>query len=117
MREMIWTFMDVMYAGTRAECRLLEIALISRLGPIPGCYNTRPGGEGISASGGASAPLCYCYTVFSPAGHGKGLQAQWLSSMTGRLPDVREKEQHRLARKEMASSAWIHIVRGRCHTW
>ena len=75
--EQIWSFMDVSHRGPVAECRALEIALLSRLRNIPGCYNHKPGGEGISENSATSSSECYCYSVFAPAGHGRSLHAEW----------------------------------------
>ena len=72
-----WMFMDViMCAGSVEQCRALEIDLIARLQKVPGCYNIKPGGEGIfSASGKLLA--CYCSAVYAPAGSGVSARAAW----------------------------------------
>ena len=76
-KEQMWQFMHVMYVGPPQSCRLLEIALISNLRSIAGCYNERPGGEGVSATSSSSAPACYCYAVYAPAGSGIGMHSSW----------------------------------------
>lgn len=78
--EETWMFMDVMHMGSAEECRTLEIDLIARLRKIPGCYNHKPGGEGISAHSAASTS-CYCYAVYAPAGSGASVHKAWLSRM------------------------------------
>lgn len=80
--ERRWMFMDVMHVDTPEVCCRLETDLITALKPMAGCYNTRPGGEGISLHGGAStcggaSPPCHCYAVYAPAGSGVGVQAAW----------------------------------------
>ena len=75
--EQIWTFMDVLHRGRVAECRALEIDLIARLRDVPGCYNDKPGGEGISANSATCSAECHCYAVFAPAGSGLGVHAEW----------------------------------------
>ena len=80
--EMKWMFMDIVHAGTAAECSWLEKALIFRLGSIRGCHNASAGGEGISvvtSAAGGESPLCHCYIVYAPAGSGVGLRAAFLS--------------------------------------
>ena len=76
--EQTWMFMDVLHCGPAGECRALEIDLIARLIAMAGCYNEKPGGEGISAnSSGVPVMPCYCYCVFAPAGSGLGVRAEW----------------------------------------
>lgn len=77
MLERQWMFMDVMVADSAEECRCLEQELIAVLKPLAGCYNEKPGGEGISSRGGAS-PSCHCYAVYAPAGSGIGVHQEWL---------------------------------------
>ena len=80
--ERMWMFMDVMVASSPLKCRELEITLIAQLQSVSGCYNIKPGGEGISSSDSTAATAgthatCYCYVVFAPAGGGRGLHAEW----------------------------------------
>ena len=75
--EQTWMFMDVMHHGTVEECRSLEIDLIARLQHLPGCYNVKPGGEGISAHSSTSSSGCYCYAVYAPAGSGVSIRVDW----------------------------------------
>ena len=75
--EQVWMFMDVLYCGPVGDCRSLEIDLIARLRAIAGCYNEKPGGEGISEKGSGVPAKCYCYCVFAPAGSGLGVRAEW----------------------------------------
>ena len=82
VRERMWMFMDIMVASSPGVCRELEIALIARLQSVAGCYNIKPGGEGISKSGSTPDSVgtdgtCYCYVVFAPAGGGRGLHDEW----------------------------------------
>ena len=73
-------FMDVMHMGSAEECRALEIDLIARLRKVPGCYNHKPGGEGISAhSNVAASTSCYCYAVYAPSGSGVSVHTARLS--------------------------------------
>ena len=74
--EQMWMFMHVMYAGLDQNCRSLEIALIQKLKNIPGCYNERPGGEGVSSTS-SSGSTCHCYAVFAPAGDGVSVHTSW----------------------------------------
>ena len=81
-KDQIWMFMDVMHAGSAAQCCWLEKALIFRLGSIPGCHNASGGGEGISAvssAAGGESSSCHCYIVYAPAGSGVGLRAAFLA--------------------------------------
>ena len=73
MRDRQWMFMDVMVADSAEECRCLEQELIAALKLLAGCYNEKPGGEGISSLGGGS-PSCHCYAVYAPAGSGIGVR-------------------------------------------
>ena len=79
--EHIWMFMDIMVASSPLECRELEITLIAQLQSVSGCYNIKPGGEGIRSSDSTPPAgtdgTCYCYVVFAPAGGGRGLHAEW----------------------------------------
>ena len=81
-KDQTWMFMDVIHAGSAAQCCWLERALIFRLGSIRGCHNVARGGEGIStvtsAAGGESS-VCHCYIVYTPAGSGVGLRAAFLA--------------------------------------
>ena len=74
--EMTWMFMDVMHQGSPEDCRCLEIDLIRRLRRLQGCQNIAPGGEGIRA--GVTDGLCFCYSVYAPAGNGVGLRKAWI---------------------------------------
>jgi len=74
--EKMWMFMHVMYAGLAQDCRRLEIALIEKLKGVTGCYNERPGGEGVSSTS-LSGSTCYCYAVFAPAGAGVSVHTSW----------------------------------------
>ena len=75
--EQTWMFMDVLHRGPVGECRSLEIDLIARLRAIAGCYNEKPGGEGISENSSGVPVECYCYCVFAPAGSGLGVRSEW----------------------------------------
>ena len=66
-----WHFMDVVFRGSVMASGDMEAALISLLKSIPGCYNIKPGREGINAS---SPATCHCYIVYAAAGHGIGLK-------------------------------------------
>ena len=68
-----WMFMDVLHRCPVAERCTLETDLITQLGNIPGCYNDKPGGEGISKHSTTSSSECYCYDLFAPAGSGLGV--------------------------------------------
>jgi hypothetical protein len=70
-KEGIWRLMDVVVRGPANVCRQLEIELISALGPVQGCYNEKPGGEGV---GKDKVHLCFVYLVVADAGHGHALQ-------------------------------------------
>jgi hypothetical protein len=72
MREGIWRFMDVLLAGPAFQCRAWEISLIRALKAVPGCYNEKPGGEGVAPT---RDHRCYVYAVVADAGGGLGLQA------------------------------------------
>ena len=74
VHEKMWMFMDVMHSGSANECRSLEKDLIQSVRRLPGCYNTRPGGEGVRS---ATPGTCYCYAVYAPAGSGVGVHAAW----------------------------------------
>ena len=81
-KDQTWMFMDVIHAGSAAQCCWLERALIFRLGSIRGCHNASGGGEGIStvtSAAGGESPLCHCYIVYAPAGSGVGLRAAFLA--------------------------------------
>ena len=68
-REEMWLAMDVVYRGDAQTCRMLETRLIEILKRIPGCYNQKPGGEGISST---TDHKCTVYFVFAPCGGGVG---------------------------------------------
>ena len=72
LQERMWHCMDLLFAGSPQQCRLLEIALIGATRSVAGCHNVAPGGEGVAA-GSESAGTCYCYVVVAAAGHGLGL--------------------------------------------
>ena len=40
-------FMDVVWQGPAQSCRNLERDLTQAVRSIPGCYNDKPGGEGV----------------------------------------------------------------------
>ena len=69
-KEGIWRFMDVVVHGPAIFCRHLEIELISAFKAIPGCYNEKPGGEGVSKD---RTHPCFVYLVVADAGHGHAL--------------------------------------------
>lgn len=71
-REGLWHFMDQILEGRADECRQLEIALIAACGQIAGCYNDKPGGEGVNP---ARTHMCVVYAVVSAAAEGVGLQS------------------------------------------
>ena len=64
-----FTEMMLLMASTATECRALETMLIARFRARPGCYNEKPGGEGIRDS----ELLCFTYAVFADAGTGRAL--------------------------------------------
>ena len=70
-KEGIWRLMDVVVRGPANVCRQLEIELISALSTVQGCYNQKPGGEGV---GKDRVHLCFVYLVVADAGHGHVLQ-------------------------------------------
>jgi hypothetical protein len=69
-KEGIWRFMDVVVSAPANFCRHLEIELISAFRAVPGCYNEKPGGEGVSKD---RVHLCFVYLVVADAGHGHAL--------------------------------------------
>lgn len=71
-REGIWRFMDVLLAGYAFRCRAWEISLIRALKDVPGCYNEKPGGEGVAPT---RDHRCFLYLVVADAGGGLGLHA------------------------------------------
>ena len=73
------------FFGTGAVCRLLEIALIGALRDMPGCYNIKPGGEGISVE---SADKCYTYFVVSPVDYATELQLATIRRKRGDKTNV-----------------------------
>ena len=89
--ERCWWFMQVMYRNTPQNCRLWERALIAKVRGIPGCYNERPGGEGVSPDN--PVPTCYGYVVFAPAGGGLGVQVAWTQQLQRRGPHPPESEE------------------------
>jgi hypothetical protein len=66
-REGIWQFMDVVLCGSARVCRQWEIDLIFALQSFAGCYNVKPGGEGV---GKERTYICYLYIVVCDAGSG-----------------------------------------------
>jgi len=68
--ESVWLCMDVVWKGPANQCRELEIRLIRSLQQLPGCYNQRPGGDGVAPH---RDHTCFCYMVLAPAGLGRGL--------------------------------------------
>ena len=70
-KEGQWVFMDVVFRGSVQACHDMERTLIKLLRGIAGCYNIKPGGEGISA---LTKETCHCYIVYAAAGHGVGLK-------------------------------------------
>ena len=69
-REGIWHFMDVVLEGRADICRDMEKSLIHAFRRIPGCYNERPGGEGVSPH---CRHMCRVYLVVAEAASGIGL--------------------------------------------
>ena len=67
VKEKIWLGMDLLFEGPAELCRQLEKTLLRSCQQIPGCYNIRPGGEGVAAG---SMHRCFCYIVFAPVGDG-----------------------------------------------
>ena len=67
-----WAAMEVVFQGSVQDCHAMERSLIYILKNIPGCYNVKPGGEGISVR---TIATCHCYLVYAPAGHGKALRS------------------------------------------
>ena len=63
--------MDVVVRGPANVCRQLEIELVSALSTVQGCYNQKPGGEGV---GKDRVRLCFVYLVVADAGHDHALQ-------------------------------------------
>ena len=66
-----WVFMDVVFRGSVQACHEMERTLIKLLQGIAGCYNIKPGGEGISV---LTEATCHCYIVYAAAGLGVGLK-------------------------------------------
>jgi hypothetical protein len=73
-QDRVWHLMDVVLAGPANLCRVLEMQLISAMGLVQGCYNLKPGGEGV---GKDHTYGCYVYLVVAEAGHGMGLSVAW----------------------------------------
>ena len=71
-REERWHFMDVVLEGPANRCRHMEMALVSRCKGVPGCYNVKPGGEGVNPT---RTHMCRVYWVIAEAGLGLGLAA------------------------------------------
>ena len=68
-----WQFMDVLVQARASTCCVLEKLLIRSLGSISGClgcYNVKPGGEGVQADSGHD---CFVYLTIAEAGHGRDL--------------------------------------------
>ena len=63
----IWLGMKLLFEGPAELCRQSETILIGSCQQIQGCYNIRPGGEGVAAG---SMHRCFCYIVFAPVGDG-----------------------------------------------
>ena len=91
VHEKMWMFMDVMHSGSADECRSLEKDLIQSVRRLPGCYNTRPGGEGVRS---ATPGTCYCYAVYAPAGSGVGVHAAWRHRVEGRRGGTSRARSH-----------------------
>ena len=74
IKERVWHLMDVVLRGPANLCRVLEMQLISAMGLVQGCYNLKPGGEGV---GKDQTYGCCVYLVVAEAGHGMGLSVAW----------------------------------------
>jgi hypothetical protein len=73
-KERVWHLMDVVLAGPANLCRVLEMQLISAMGLVQGCYNLKPGGEGV---GKDQTYRCCVYLVVAEAGHGMAVSVAW----------------------------------------
>jgi hypothetical protein len=80
-KEGIWQFMCVCWTGGAQECRQAEISLITASRNLAGCYNLKPGGEGVSPERTHS---CSVYLVLAAAGHGISLQSACAMRRSGR---------------------------------
>ena len=69
--EKVWLAMDLAFQAPAEMCRRLEIELIKALKSTPGCYNIKPGGEGVST--GADYKR-FVYFVIAPCGEGISLR-------------------------------------------
>ena len=69
--EGLWHFMDVLLEGPADLCRDLEIQLIAAFGCVLGCYNDKPGGEGVNPT---RKHVCSVYVVMANASSGVGLR-------------------------------------------
>ena len=111
-----WHFMDVVFRGSVKACGDMEAALISLLKGIAGCYNIKPGREGISLS---NPETCHCYIVYAAAGRGVGLgRARQLAAdvpATRREGDLCEMVGHRCFqradKKSKGMYACVYILR------
>jgi hypothetical protein len=68
-----WQFMDVLVQARASTCCILEKLLIRSMGTIRGCfgcYNEKPGGEGVQND---SDHDCFVYLTIAEAGHGRDL--------------------------------------------
>ena len=68
-----WQFMDVLVQARASTCCMLEKLLIRSMGSMTGCvgcYNEKPGGEGVQNDSGHD---CFVYLTVAEAGHGRDL--------------------------------------------
>jgi len=65
--ERMWMCLDIIFSGPAESRRQLEIQLIRAVRRVPGCYNVKPGGEGMQR--GSLLP-CFAYFALAPCGDG-----------------------------------------------
>ncbi len=101
-RDQMWMHMDLVFKGSAEECRQLEMSLISQLSSLGGCYNDKPGGEGVQA--GASHE-CYTYFIMAPCGEGLSLRSAFLMRMSiAKQQSVDQSQKSECSRDEINSS-------------